>query len=426
MRRRFLLSTAIFDLITLGGSLLLASALVLDHWLPWKGTSLGVGIMPLLGFLVFAASVMAVATSWMWGAGVPRPTYARGTVIILGTLGLTSLFLVATRASYPRSLLGAAFPIWLGAAMAHRAWQRRRPWTESMVLVTDDKDMAEAVAAAPHADVVSVLAPQSEGDVDVPPPGTTLVVDFGTVLSERMAQLVSSMTLAGYTVKPLTSVYEEHTGKIPLVHLAEGWEISDPLNRTSPFLPGKRAFDFLFAALTAPVWLSLCAATAALVKMVSGGPVIFRQERVGLNSQPFTIYKFRSMNLGADEDGPRFAAKDDERLIPFGSLLRRSHLDELPQLWNVLKGELSLVGPRPEQVVFAGDFAKKIPFYSYRHLVRPGITGWAQVNFGYAEDTAETIEKLAYDLYYVKNLSPVLDLHVLWKSLWAVGAGFGR
>lgn len=426
MRRRFLLSTATFDLIALVGSILVASLLVFGEWFPWEVPSVGTRVLPLLGFLVFAASVMAVATSWMWGAGVPRPTYARGAVIILGTLGLTSLFLVGTRVAYPRSLLGVSFPLWLVGAMAHRAWQRRRPWTEPMVLITDDKDMAEAVAKAPHADVIALLSPQAEGEIELPPPTATLVVDFGTVLSERMARLVSSLTLAGYAVKPLTAVYEEHTGKVPLVHLAEGWEISTPLTRTSPFLPGKRIFDFLFAAVTAPVWLTLCAGAALLVRLSSHGPIIFRQLRVGLDGRRFTMYKFRSMLHGADDQGPQFAIRHDPRLIPLGSFLRRSHLDELPQLWNVLRGDLSLVGPRPEQVPFVEQFEKKIPFYSYRHLVRPGITGWAQVNFGYAEDTVETIEKLSYDLYYVKNLSPVLDLHILWKSLWAVGAGFGR
>ena len=128
---------------------------------------------------------------------------------------------------------------------------------------------------------------------------------------------------------------------------------------------------------------------------------------------------------GAETKGPAFAAPDDVRLTPVGKWLRRFRVDELPQLWNVLRGDLSLVGPRPEQVPFVRSFSQSIPFYSNRHLVRPGVTGWAQVNYGYADDEADTIDKLTYDLYYVKHMSPWLDLTVLGRSVWTVLSGFG-
>ena len=119
------------------------------------------------------------------------------------------------------------------------------------------------------------------------------------------------------------------------------------------------------------------------------------------------------------------ASEGDSRITPIGRHLRKFRLDELPQLWNVLKGDLSLVGPRPEQPVFVEQFTRTIPFYNDRHLIRPGITGWAQVNYGYADDEADTIEKLTYDLYYVKNASPWLDIHIFGKSIWTVLSGFG-
>jgi lipopolysaccharide/colanic/teichoic acid biosynthesis glycosyltransferase len=137
------------------------------------------------------------------------------------------------------------------------------------------------------------------------------------------------------------------------------------------------------------------------------------------------MYKFRTMILEAEKDGPQFATEDDERLIRGGRILRKSRLDEIPQLWNVLKGEMSLVGPRAEQVPFAEAFRQQIPFYEHRHLVRPGVTGWAQVNYRYADDEADTIEKLTYDLYYIKHMSPVMDISVLWKSVWTVLTGAG-
>jgi lipopolysaccharide/colanic/teichoic acid biosynthesis glycosyltransferase len=164
---------------------------------------------------------------------------------------------------------------------------------------------------------------------------------------------------------------------------------------------------------------------ALYVKIADGGEVLFLQERVGLNGRPFTMYKFRTMDADAERDGARFAEEDDPRLIRGGRFLRKSRLDEIPQMWNVLKGDMSLVGPRAEQVPFAAEFSREIPFYDHRHLVRPGITGWAQVNYGYADDEVETIEKLTYDLYYIKHMSPVLDVRIFWKSIWTVLTGAG-
>ena len=145
-----------------------------------------------------------------------------------------------------------------------------------------------------------------------------------------------------------------------------------------------------------------------------------------IGGQPFLITKFRSMRVDAEaESGPVWAEANDPRVTRIGRFLRRTRLDELPQFWNVLKGDVSLVGPRPEQVPFVEEFAQSIPFYDHRHLVRPGVTGWAQVNYGYADGEADTIEKLTYDLYYVKHLSPWLDLQILTRSLGTVLLGRG-
>jgi lipopolysaccharide/colanic/teichoic acid biosynthesis glycosyltransferase len=159
--------------------------------------------------------------------------------------------------------------------------------------------------------------------------------------------------------------------------------------------------------------------------MDSSGAAIYRQQRIGLNSEEFTLYKFRTMVADAERDGPRFTSVNDNRLTKVGRFLRRFRADEIPQLWNVLKGDVSLVGPRPERPVFTDQFEATIPFYSYRHLVRPGVTGWAQVNFGYADNERDTVEKLTYDLYYVKHMSPWLDLSILGRSMWTVLSGFG-
>ena len=146
---------------------------------------------------------------------------------------------------------------------------------------------------------------------------------------------------------------------------------------------------------------------------------------MGKGGKPFIQYKFRSMWHDPGRNGASFTSRDDERVVPAARILRRFRLDELPQLWNVMKGDLSLVGPRPEQVEFVDRFNRTIPFYSQRHLIRPGITGWAQVNYGYADGEADTIQKLAYDLFYVKHMSPWLDLEILGRSFWTVLSGFG-
>jgi lipopolysaccharide/colanic/teichoic acid biosynthesis glycosyltransferase len=240
-----------------------------------------------------------------------------------------------------------------------------------------------------------------------------------------MAQFLSSCDLAGYAVVPFSSIYEEHTGRVPLIHLAEGWEISTPLLEVARWLPGKRVVDIVLTIVTMPIWVVLGLLIAGYLRLTDGGNVIFRQERVGLNGRVFTMYKFRTMSPDAEKDGAQFAVEDDPRLITGGAFLRKSRLDEIPQMWNVLRGDMSIVGPRAEQVPFVSEFRRQIPFYDHRHMVRPGITGWAQVNFGYADDEVETVEKLTYDLYYIKHMSPVMDLRVLWKSVWTVMTGFG-
>jgi exopolysaccharide biosynthesis polyprenyl glycosylphosphotransferase len=184
--------------------------------------------------------------------------------------------------------------------------------------------------------------------------------------------------------------------------------------------------DLLAAAvgllLTGPLVLIL----ALLVKLTSKGPAFFRQERMGFHGRPFTFAKLRTMVEDAEaECGPIWAARDDPRVTPIGRFLRRSRLDELPQLWNVLIGEMSLVGPRPEREHFVTRFREEIPHYEKRLLVLPGITGWAQVHQGYDASTDDVIEKLRYDLYYVNHLCLKLDLLVLLKTISVVLRGRG-
>ena len=379
----------------------------------------------MIAFMVLSMVVFSLLTAQMSGPGVPRPTYGRMFAIALGTAATTATLIVFSRQYFSRSFLLVTAVGWLVLATAHRVVRRRRPWTERIAIITDEKQLAEDLVGSPHAEVIWVIDPKFDGPMELPDRDVTLAVDLRAVLSERMAQFLSSCSVAGYNIRSFSSIYEEHAGRVPLVHLAEGWEISAPLLEVTPWLPGKRAFDTFVAAVLAPLWLFLGLLVVLYIRVTTRGPALFRQNRVGFEGQPFTMYKFRTMYEDAEKDGPRFAKHDDLRLFRGGKFLRKSRLDEIPQLWNVLKGEMSLVGPRAEQVPFVTAFRQQIPFYEHRHLVRPGVTGWAQVNYGYADDEADTIEKLTYDLYYIKHMSPVMDIRVLWKSVWTVLTGAG-
>ncbi|MGA7095995.1 MAG: exopolysaccharide biosynthesis polyprenyl glycosylphosphotransferase [Acidimicrobiia bacterium] len=425
MRSRFLFWVGLTDVLALVISVMSASLFVFEKAIPPNSVN-GQPVYPMISALLVSLVFMSIVTTQMSGHGVPRPTYGRMLAIFLGTGALSSLLIVFARAPYfSRSFLLITGAGWLLLATGHRALRRRRPWTERVALITAEKKLADDLAESPHADVVWVLDPKTDGPLELPDRDVTMAVDLRVVLSERVAQFISSCDVAGYNIRPFTTLYEEHTGRVPLVHLAEGWEISAPLLEVAPWLPGKRVFDTVVAALLIPLWVPLGVLVGLYVKLATSGPAMFRQRRIGYGGEPFVMYKFRTMDEDAEKDGPRFADPDDRRVIRGGRFLRKSRMDEIPQLWNVLKGEMSLVGPRAEQVPFVRAFREQIPFYDHRHLVRPGVTGWAQVNYGYADDQADTIEKLTYDLYYIKHMSPVMDLRVLWKSIWTVLTGAG-
>ncbi len=189
----------------------------------------------------------------------------------------------------------------------------------------------------------------------------------------------------------------------------------------------KRALDIVLSAALLAVTAPLMALIAIAIKLETPGPVIFSQERVGFRGTPFTVYKFRSMRQDAERrTGPTWAKENDERITRLGAFLRKCRLDELPQAWNVLKGEMSLIGPRPERPYFVDLLKKQIPYYDIRHYVKPGITGWAQVMYPYGASVEDSYHKLQYDLYYAKNVSLVLDARILLKTVRVVMAGEGR
>jgi sugar transferase (PEP-CTERM system associated) len=234
-----------------------------------------------------------------------------------------------------------------------------------------------------------------------------------------MDKLLEMKLERGVTFDHLASVYEDYTGKIAVENLRPSWLIfSEGFRRSRWLAAAKRATDVVLASAGLVLTLPVMGIVAALVKLTSPGPAMYRQQRVGRHGRLFTIQKFRSMRRDAEATtGPVWAAPDDARVTPVGRFIRKARLDELPQLWNVLKGDMSLVGPRPERPEFVAHLTEQIPFYGLRHGVRPGITGWAQVKYTYGASVEDALEKLQYDLFYIKHATMAFDLLVLILSL---------
>jgi sugar transferase (PEP-CTERM system associated) len=233
--------------------------------------------------------------------------------------------------------------------------------------------------------------------------------------------------LSGIQVFDLASHFEKTLGQIRLDSLYAGWLIfGDGFNQGRVRSLVKRISDIIFSTILLVTTLPLMVITTLLIALESGFPVLYRQERVGLNGRLFNVIKFRSMRRDAEPDGkPVWAKSDDNRVTRIGQIIRKLRIDELPQLFSVLKGDMSLVGPRPERPFFVDQLTREIPFYAVRHSVKPGITGWAQVCYHYGATVEDAAEKLQYDLYYVKNHSLALDVVVLLKTVGVVILGKG-
>jgi sugar transferase (PEP-CTERM system associated) len=236
-----------------------------------------------------------------------------------------------------------------------------------------------------------------------------------------------TLRLKGIPIEECHTFYERLMSKISIVNLRPSWILfSQGFQRTTWIMFTKRAMDLVASVcglvLSAPITLI----TALAIKLYSPGPVLYRQERVGQNEIPFVLYKFRSMICDAEaECGPSWAGKKDPRVTGVGSIIRKLRIDEIPQMLNVLKGEMSFVGPRPERPFFVSQLKEKIPYYQFRFSVKPGITGWAQISYPYGDSEEDAIEKLQYDLYYTKYLSPLFDLQILFETIKVILLGRG-
>jgi sugar transferase (PEP-CTERM system associated) len=245
----------------------------------------------------------------------------------------------------------------------------------------------------------------------------------GGLPSEQLLQC----KLAGIDVLDLPTFFERETGQIQLESLNPSWMIfSDGFQRGSLRDMAKRMFDVAVSCLLLLATFPIMVITALLIVLESGMPILYRQERVGEHGVTFEVLKFRSMRKDAERDGvPQWASKNDDRVTHVGRVIRKMRIDELPQIFNVLKGDMSFVGPRPERPHFVQELAKEIPYYQSRHTVKPGITGWAQIRYSYGATVEDAIQKLQYDLYYVKNRTLFLDLIILFQTAQVILFGKG-
>ncbi len=223
------------------------------------------------------------------------------------------------------------------------------------------------------------------------------------------------------------SFYETLTGKLSVEQMNPGWLIySEGFRHSHLKRLSKRVLDIVISVVMIVLLLPLSLLLAIIIKLESKGPVLFSQERVGEKKKPYRIYKFRSMvDRAESQSGPKWAEDDDPRITRVGKFFRKWRLDEIPQLWNVLKGDMSFVGPRPERDFFIKELEKEIPYYGKRFTVKPGLTGWAQVSYGYGSSVEDAVEKLNYEMFYIKNMSIILDLVIILRTVKTVLFGRG-
>jgi lipopolysaccharide/colanic/teichoic acid biosynthesis glycosyltransferase len=407
------------------------------------------------GRLVWWVVVAAILCAAGYGLGLPELPERRSSIWLrsLGAMGLAVAAvsvaqLVSAQPLLPRSSLVAlvgVVPLWAqlswNLAGDVASWQSQR---DRVFVVAgqpaEAAELSEELALRPEQPAV-VVGSMTVDEARLGPTGglplveaavaagaSVVVLDAGAQSDDGVVLQAAELHRRGLRVRTLALFYEGWLGKLPVAELARVSLLFDigELHRLS-YMRAKRVVDLALGLIGLPlvgliiplVWLGN--------RVANRGPLLYRQARVGKDGAIFTIWKFRTMEPGGPGDGPAHWTRErDPRITPLGRILRRTHLDELPQLVNVVRGELSVVGPRPEQPHYVEELRPKIPFYDVRHLVRPGLTGWAQVKQGYAAGAGDALEKLQYDVYYLRRQGLALDLRIMWRTARGVLGGDGR
>jgi lipopolysaccharide/colanic/teichoic acid biosynthesis glycosyltransferase len=401
-----------------------AGALVLGALAPWlaRGPLLPGELSEPAALNALAGNAVAVAIAfWMRLSIETYPGIRRSYVIFPSALtghGLILVWFVLTRFPYDRIVLAVGFAM-------HVAWLY-------LLYVYAERNIRRRIAVVPYGEI-EPLKPIDSIDwhrLSRPRLGDArgcdaIVADFSAELPDEWEAFLADAALAGRIVYQVKQLSESLTGRVELEHLSE--------NSFGSLLPARGYFhlkgllDFLAALVMLPVALPVMAVIAIAVRAESVGPALFRQKRVGHAGKRITVYKFRTMNAVEVEDEREAAmtSDGDDRITRVGKWLRYLRIDELPQIFNILKWEMSWIGPRPEAEVLSVWYTSEIPFYRYRHVVKPGISGWAQVNQGHVAEVGEVHRKLQYDFYYIKYFSPWLDLLILFRTIKTMLTGWG-
>jgi lipopolysaccharide/colanic/teichoic acid biosynthesis glycosyltransferase len=399
-------------------------ALIIGALLPWLARG------PLLpGELFEPSSINGLAGNaaaiiiafWMRLSIETYPGIRRSAVILPSALtghGSVVVWFVLTRLPYDRIGLMAGF-------LLHVVWLY-------LLYVYAERNVRRRIAVVPFGDVdrLDEIGGVDWFSIKRPHLGDTrgchaIVADFSADMPDEWEAFLADAALGGRIVYQVKQLSESLTGRVELEHLSE--------NSFGSLLPARGYFylkglaDFLAAVVLLPVALPAMALIALAIRIESPGPVLFRQKRVGHAGKRITVYKFRTMRPVDVEDERHSAMTkdDDERVTRVGKLLRKLRIDELPQIFNILKWQMSWIGPRPEAEVLSVWYTSEIPFYRYRHVVKPGISGWAQVNQGHVAEVDEVHRKLQYDFYYIKYFSPWLDILILFRTVKTMLTGWG-
>jgi lipopolysaccharide/colanic/teichoic acid biosynthesis glycosyltransferase len=301
--------------------------------------------------------------------------------------------------------------------------ERRNRW-----LLAGEADIPHEFSSSLARTPLQVVSVDAVTDASQPLPRRgRMVVTDQALRDPRTCEALVGLSLSGVRLLRRRDYYERALRRVMLEDLDESWFLFDqPLRRRRIYEVAKLLMDLVAGAIGSLLALLLLPLVWFLGQLEDGGPVFYRQERVGHNGRPLHIWKFRTMRVDAEQDGPVWASLGDERITRLGRVLRATHLDELPQFFNVLRGEMSLIGPRPERPVFVRLLNRAIPFFDRRHLVRPGITGWAVVRFGYSDSVRDKWIIHEYDLYYLKHRSLSLDFEIIVRTVLSMILGRGQ
>jgi len=398
-------------------------ALMIGALLPWalRGPLPGKLLEPTTLNALGANVAAIIIAFWMRLSIETYPGIRRAYVILPSALtghGLTLVWFLMTRFGYDRIGLALGFVLHVVWLFALYVYAERRVLRRIAVVPFG---RVQALHDIDGVEWKPLVRPRLHDARNC----SAIVADFSADLPDEWEAFLADAALAGRIVYQVKQLSESLTGRVELEQLSE--------NSFGSLLPARGYFhlkglgDFLFALMLLPIALPIMAVIAVAIRIESPGPALFRQKRVGHTGRNFTVYKFRTMRSveGADDRHTAITRDDDERITRVGGFLRYTRLDELPQIFNILKWQMSWIGPRPEAEVLSVWYTSEIPFYRYRHVVKPGISGWAQVNQGHVAEVDQVHRKLQYDFYYIKYFSPWLDLLILLRTIKTMLTGWG-